>query len=134
MARSVEADTALIVYEEGGPESERVARLIAERLESGGRTVLLRASSATAIPDILSARLYLLGAETAEAASYGEIARVFKGINLAGRKAAFFGSSGAAVARLRAMCADTEVSAAHADLVGRRIEGAAVAAWLRGIA
>jgi hypothetical protein len=82
---------------------------------------------------MLAARLFAFGAETNDAPSYAEIARVLKGINLAGRKAVFFGASGAAVARLRSLCADTDVSAAHPDLVGKRLEGAAIAAWLRGL-
>jgi hypothetical protein len=125
---------ALVLYEDGCPEMERVARSIAERIEGSGRETMLRSASSATIPELLAAGLYLFGAETAEIPSYAEVARVLKGVNLAGRKAVFFGASGAAVARLRVMCADTEVSAAHADLVGRRIESAAIAAWLRGIA
>jgi len=134
VANGEKKDPALIVFEDGSPESERVALIIAESLQAQGRETRLRAATAAAIPDILSAGLFVLGAETAEAPSYGELARVLKGVNLAGRKAAFFGASGAVVARLRAICADTEAVSAHADLVGRHVEGAAIAAWLRGIA
>jgi flavorubredoxin len=131
---SEKAAMALVLYEDGHPEIERVARSIAERIEGGGREARVRAASSATIPDLLAAGLYVVGAETAEAPSFAEVARVLKGVNLAGRKAAFFGASGAVVARLRSLCADTEVAAAHADLVGRRIEGPAIAAWLRGIA
>jgi hypothetical protein len=124
---------ALVLYEDGQPEIERVARSVAERLGVSGREARVRSASSATIPDILAAGLYVFGAETTEAPSYAEVARVLKGVNLAGRKAAFFGGSGSAVARLRSLCADTEVVAAHADLVGRRIEGPAIAAWLRGI-
>jgi flavorubredoxin len=123
----------LVLFEDGRPEIERVARAIAERLESAGRAVAVREASASTIPEVLAAGLFVLGAESSESPSFGEIARVFKGINLAGRKAAFFGASGAAIARLKALCADTDVTVAHADLVGRHIEPSVIAAWLRGI-
>jgi len=125
---------ALVVFEDGFPEIERVARAIAERVGGGGRSPAARAAPGTTIPAPLAAGLSVFGAETTDAPSFGEIARALKGMNLAGRKAAFFGSSGAAVAALRAMCVDTEVAAAHADLVGRKLEGTALSAWLRGIA
>ena len=84
--------------------------------------------------DIRSTRVAPLStrAGSSGAPSFAELARVFKGINLAGRKVAFFGSSGAAVAWLRGICADTEVSVAHSDFIGRP-EPAALAAWLRGV-
>ena len=125
---------ALVVFEDGCPDIERAARAIAERLEGGGRAAKALAASSVSIPDILAAGLYAFGAETTDSPSYAEIARVMRGINLAGRKAVFFGSSGAAVARLRGLCADTEASAAHPDLVGKRLDGIAIAAWLRGLA
>lgn len=134
MIKSNGAAEALVVFEDGCPDIERAAMAIAERLEGGGFEAKALAASAVSIPDILAAKLFALGAETKEAPSYAEIARVLSGINLAGRKAIFFGSSGAAVARLRTLCADTEVSAAHSDLVGKRLESAAIAAWLRGVA
>lgn len=133
MAISGKKDPALVVFEDGSPETERVALIIAESIQAQGRETMLRAASAASIPDILAAGLYVLGAETTQAPSYGEFARVLRGVNLAGRKTAFFGASGAAVARLRAMCADTEATSAHADLVGRHVEGVAITAWLRGI-
>lgn len=115
------------------PENEKTARTIAERLEAAGREVAVKPSSEAIVPDLLAASLYVLGAEGPNAPSYGGLALALKGLNLAGRRAAFFGGSGAAVAWLRAVCEDTEVSAAHADLVGRRPEHTAVAAWLKGV-
>jgi hypothetical protein len=121
---------ALVLFEDGKDEIEKVARAIAERLEAQGREVLVQAASRVGISDILASSLYLLGAESARSQAYAELERVFKGINLAGRQVAFFGASGAAVAWLRGLCADTEASAAHSDLVGR---GEGVAAWLKGV-
>lgn len=122
----------LVVFEDGKPEIERQARGIAERLQEQGREVSVESASRVGITDLLAARLYFLGADTPSPAAYAEIARVFKGMNLAGRKAAFFGSSGAAVAWLRGICADTEASSALSDLVGRS-EQSALAAWLKAV-
>lgn len=123
---------ALVLFEDGASETEKQARAIAERLESLGGDVALGAASAVAIPEVLAAELYFLGAESAAPPSYAELGRLFKGMNLAGRKVAFFGSSGAAVAWLRGLCAEAELSSAHVDFIGRP-ESAPLAAWLKGV-
>jgi hypothetical protein len=122
----------LVLFEEGKPEIERVARAIGERLDEQGRGSAVKGASGVEISEILAADLYLLGADSSGPPSFAELARVFKGVNLAGRKVAFFGSSGAAVAWLRGLCADTEVAVAHSDLIGRP-EPAALAAWVKGV-
>ncbi|MDA8424739.1 MAG: hypothetical protein M0Z80_01260 [Treponema sp.] len=124
----------LVLYEDGRPDCERLGLAIAERLDAERYEVLACGASVLSVSELLASKVYIFGAETPGAPSYGELARILKGINLAGRRAAFFGATGAAVAWLRAICADSEVLAAHADLVGRRPESAALAAWLRGIA
>jgi predicted aconitase with swiveling domain len=124
----------LVVYEDGKADSERVAVAIAERLAPERHEVLVKAASAVELPEILSSALYFFGADSPEAEGYAELARAFKGMNLAGRRAAFFGGSGSAVAWLRGICADTDVAAAHADLVLRKPDPVAVAAWIKGIA
>lgn len=129
---AVHPGKALILFEDGKPEIEREARVIADRLEEQGRGAVVKCASCVEMSEVLASRLYLLGAGSTGAPSFAELARVFKGINLAGRKVAFFGSSGAAVAWLRGICADTEVSVAHSDFIGRP-EPAALAAWLRGV-
>jgi flavorubredoxin len=123
---------ALILFEDGKPEIERAARAIAERLEGQGRGAKVKCASSVEISEILASGLFLFGADSSAPPSYAELARVFKGVNLAGRKVAFFGSSGAAVAGLRALCADTEVTVAHSDFVGRP-EPAALATWLKSV-
>jgi len=120
----------LVLFEDGAPEVERAARTIADRLEDQGRRVKVSGASIVEVSDLLAAELYILGADVPLAPAYAELARVFKGVNLAGRRAAFFGSSGAAVAWLRGLCADAELAASHADLAGR-LDQAALAAWLK---
>lgn len=123
----------LILFEDGKSDIEKLAREIAERLDPERYEVALRAASEVGVSEVLASSLYFLGSEGPDSPAFREVARIFKGINLAGRRAAFFGASGSAVAWLRLICADTELSAAHADLVGRRLDHAAVAAWMRGI-
>ena len=123
---------ALILFEDGKGDIEREARAIAERLEEQGRSSIIKGASGVEISEILAADLFILGAGSSSAPCYAELARVFKGVNLAGRKVAFFGTSGAAVAWLRSICADTEVSVAHSDFIGRP-EPAALSAWLKGV-
>ena len=122
----------LVLFEDGKPEIEKQARAIAERLEELGRSVTVKVSSSIEISEVLAADLFLFGIGDSGTPSYAELGRLFKGMNLAGRKAAFFGSSGAAVAWLRGLCADTELSAAHVDFIGRP-EPAPLAAWLKGV-
>jgi hypothetical protein len=122
----------LVLFEDEKPEIEKQARAIAERLVELSRPVIVKSASTVGISEILAAELYFLGADCPGAPSYGELGRVFKGANLAGRKAAFFGSSGAAVAWLRGLCVDSELSAAHADFTGRP-EPAPLAAWLKNV-
>ncbi len=124
----------LVLYEDDRPDCERLGLAIAERLDSERYEVVACGAAAMNVSDLLASKLYILGAEAPESPSFTKLARMLKGINLAGRRAAFFGATGAAVAWLRAICADSEVQAAHADLVGRRPESAALTAWLRGIA
>jgi len=122
----------LVLFEDGKPEIEREAKAIADRLEEQGRMASVKSASSIAISDILSADLYLFGADAVGSAAFGELARLLKGINLASRKVAFFGSSGAAVAWLRGLCTDTELTVAHSDFIGRP-EPAALSAWLKGV-
>ncbi|MDP3178319.1 MAG: hypothetical protein Q8M76_10480 [Spirochaetaceae bacterium] len=124
----------LILVEDGKTDIEKTAGDISERIDPERFEVLSRKASEVVISDVLAAGLFLLGADAPNAPSFAELARVMKGINLAGRRAAFFGSSGAAVAWLRGLCADTDLSAAHADLVGKRTDRTALAAWIRTIA
>jgi hypothetical protein len=124
----------LIVYEDGRPELERTAKSIAERLDSGRHEARIRAASAVTIPEILASGLFIFGADTPASPSYAEIARVVAGMNLAGRKAAYYGSTGAAVAWLKGIVADADLQAAGSDLVAQRPDPQALSAWLRNIA
>ena len=121
----------LVVWQDGHPELERMARTLGEKLEGMGIDPVVRMASEVSIPDMLAASSYLFGADEAGNLSYGEVARLLRGINLAGRPAAFFGANGAAIAWLRDMTKDSELVAASIDLVGPKPESSAIASVLR---
>jgi hypothetical protein len=123
----------LIVYEDGKPDLEKSAKLIASGLPVESYEVRVRAASTVSIPDILASKFYFFGAEASRSPSYAEVARVFSGINLAGRSAAYFGPSREAVASLRKMAADTDLGSAGKDLVEAKPEPETVSAWLRDL-
>jgi hypothetical protein len=123
----------LILVEDGKFDIDKIAREVSERIDSERFDICSRKASEVEIADVLAAGLFVLGADAPNAPSFAELSRVMKGINLAGRRAAFFGSSGAAVAWLRGLCADSDVSAAHADLVCKRPDRTALAAWIKAI-
>jgi hypothetical protein len=124
----------LVVWQDGRPELERMARNLGERLEKMGSESVIKMASMVSIPEVLAASSYLFGADEAGNASYGEIARLLRGINLAGRPVAFFGANGAAIAWLREMTRDTELVATSIDLVGPKPEQSAIASVLRAFA
>ncbi|HUX37309.1 MAG TPA: hypothetical protein VMV44_05345 [Rectinemataceae bacterium] len=127
-------EKTLIVWQDGHPELERMAAYLGEKLAGTQRDVIVRMASAVTIPEVLAASSYLFGADAAGSDSYDEIARLMRGINLAGRAAAFFGTNGAAVAWLREMTKDAELITTTADLVGTRPDQNSVAAILRAFA
>ena len=123
----------LIVFEDGKPELERIARSAAERLDPETHEVRLRAASSVTIPEMLAAEIYLLGTDAPNSDAYEEMARFLAGVNLAGRRAAFFGSSGAAVAWLRGICSDSEVAFFGTDFVQPKPDQSSIAAWIRAL-
>jgi hypothetical protein len=125
---------ALIVFQDGRADLERTAVDVRERLGSGDREAILRPASKVTIPELLAASLYVFGTDEVGSGSYTEVARVLGGINLAGRRVAYFGASGAAVAWLKGVTAESELVQVGADLLGAKPEPAAIAAWVRSLA
>ena len=126
-------DKTLIVFQDGRADLERTAKSLSDRLESDKCEAIVKAASQVTIPEILAAKSLVFGADEAGSASYAEIARVLAGINLAGRRVAFFGTNGAAVAWLKNMAADSELGPIGTDLVGSKPDPASIAAWVRSI-
>ncbi len=94
---------------------------------------IVKSASQISIPELLAAKFFIFGADEAGTSSFAEIVRVLGGINLAGRRIAFFGTNGAAVAWLKNMAADSELGSVGTDLVGIKPDPAAIAAWVRSI-
>ncbi len=123
----------LVVFEDGKAELERVAGLIATSLNADKHEVRVRAASSVTVSELLASGFYIFGSTAASAPSYAEISRVLKGINLAGRKAAYFGPSDKALEAFKGMAADTELRAAGPDLAHPRPEVETVVAWLASL-
>jgi hypothetical protein len=85
--------TVLVAYEDGKIQLETAAKSIGDSLRKLGHDITVRKASEVLIPEILAASMYFLGAGDNKPAGYDEIERVFKGISLHGRRAAFFVSS-----------------------------------------
>ncbi len=119
----------LIVYEDTAEDLAQAARDMAKQAEAAGIPVRMRTASSVTVSEVLASRLFVLGARTPDSPSYAELRRLFRGINLAGRRAAFFRSPGSrGVEGLKASLKDTDVSLSGQDLdIGSG--SAAAAAW-----
>jgi hypothetical protein len=80
----------LILYEDGSHDLECVAKSICSSLKERGNVIVLKKASEVLIPDLLAASAFFLGVSSASPVGFGEIERVFRGINLSGRPAGFF--------------------------------------------
>lgn len=113
----------LVVYEDGQADLERTAKAIKAGV-SKHASVKLRLASEVAIPEILAADAYAFGVDGANTGPWAELTRAMSGMNLAGRRAAFF-TLGGASPNLRAAMSDAELSIMALDLV----PGADPVAW-----
>lgn len=104
----------LVVYEDGHDGLEAVAREIKAAL---GRkaAVKLRAASEVSVPELLASSSYAFGVANPGAHAWTEIKRVLAGINLAGRRAAFFVPTRGSAERLKAAFAPAELSLDDTD-------------------
>jgi hypothetical protein len=79
----------LLVCEDGQPSLDAAAGTIQSAIK-GSHEVKLRLASEVSIQEVLAADCYLFGVGKADSQAWTELRRLFKGINLAGRQAAFF--------------------------------------------
>ncbi len=121
----------LIVYEDAAEDLAQAARDMERLAQSAGAAVRLRAASAVTVSEVLASRLYVFGARTPDAPSYAELRRLFRGINLAGRRAAFFRSPDSdGIQGLKNSLKDTDISL-HGQDLDVASGSAAVAAWFK---
>jgi hypothetical protein len=136
--------TVLVAYEDGKTLLETAAKSIGDSLRKLGHDITVRKASDVLIPEILAASVYFLGAADKAPAGYEEIERVFKGISLQGRKAAFFVSSADGPAKyLKSIIEPTGLSVkgdpylVPADVSGKKrpakANGVSVGSWAAAV-
>ncbi|MFH2114041.1 MAG: hypothetical protein ABIJ86_06005 [Spirochaetota bacterium] len=118
----------LLVCEDGRPALDATAGTIQSAI-NGSHEVKLRLASEVSIQEILAADCYLFGVGMAGSAAWKELRRLFRGINLAGRQAAFFTGDIRESAKLREAFQDAGLSVSHQDLLVE--ECVDVPAWVR---
>jgi hypothetical protein len=97
----------LIVMDDSPALAEAVSAMLAG-MKGGIRTVVKKASDLTPV-DILPADAFFFGCESAGPASFAELERVLKGINLAGRPCGLFTlASNEAIEYLRTIVRDAD--------------------------
>jgi hypothetical protein len=119
----------LLVCEDGQSTLDTAAGTIQSAI-NGSHEVKLRSASKVSIQEVLAADSYLFGVGKADSAAWTELRRLFKGINLAGRKAAFFAGDIRESATLREAFKDAGLYVNGPDLLVKK--GVDVAAWVRG--
>ena len=125
--------TKILLVCEDGQASLDVAAGTIQSAIYGTHEVKLRLASAVSIQEVLAADCYIFAVVKADSPVWKELRRLFKGINLAGRRAAFFTEEAAEAALLRLAFKDASLSVSDPDLVVQK--NAAVAAWvLRALA
>jgi len=80
----------LIVYEDNVADLAQAAKAMIQIAKASGVSAQLSSASSVTIAQTLAANLLVFGAKSPESTAYSELRRLFMGINLAGRKAAFF--------------------------------------------
>ncbi len=121
----------VVLQQSGRPNLEGTIKALREKLENPERELVVLSARDVPPQEIQAASAFILAAEDIDADSFAEAARIFKGINLSGRRVGYFGYSGAVVAWLKDLTADAELSRAVPDLVGPAPDSAALGAFAR---
>ena len=119
----------LLVFEDGKPALDSTAGRIQAALNKS-REVKLRQASKVSIQEVLAADCYIFGVYKAESVAWKELQRLFKGINLAGRQAAFFTDDIRESGLLREAFKDADMIVSSPDLLIQ--DGVDVSAWAHG--
>lgn len=105
----------LLVFEDERDTLEAVAKQVKKAL---GATAIVKARSASevAVAEILAADVYIFGVDNPDARVWAEIKRLLHGMNLAGRRAAFYSSAQGTTKGLKAAFASSELKVVEPDL------------------
>ncbi len=110
--------TVLIVID-GSEKIRRIATSLAERFK--GKKVVLMEGADFAATDLLPAETILIGCEHPRPATFTELERVLKGINLAGRPCGLFSlASNEAIGYLRDIVRDSDLHIAAEPYLAER--------------
>ena len=120
----------LLVCEDGNATLETAAGMIQSAITKK-HEVKLRPASAVSIQEVLAADCFLFAVDEADSEVWKELRRLFKGINLAGRRAAFLSSKPGKAEKLRDAFKDASLAAGYPDFLVRKNED--VAAWVRKV-
>ncbi|MEI6388914.1 MAG: hypothetical protein WCQ50_20050 [Spirochaetota bacterium] len=121
----------VVLQQSGRPSLEGTVKALREKLETSEREVVVFSARDVPPQEIQAGSAFILAAEDIDADSFAEAARVFKGVNLSGRRVGYLGYSGAVVAWLKDLSADAELSRAVPDLIGSTPDSAALSAFVR---
>jgi hypothetical protein len=119
----------LLVCEDGQPSLDTAAGTIQSAINDT-HEVKLRLASTVSIQEVLAADCYIFGVGKADSAAWIELRRLFKGISLSGRQAAFFAGDIRESAILRDAFKDADLSVSDPDLLVKK--DADASAWVRG--
>lgn len=105
----------LLVFEDERDTLDAVAKQVKKTF---GATAIVKARSASevAVAEILAADVYIFGVDNADARVWAEVKRLLHGMNLAGRRAAFYSSAKGATKGLKAAFAPSELKVVEPDL------------------
>lgn len=106
----------LVIFEDGNETLEGTAKRLKTAVGAKAN-VKIRAATGVVIAEVLAADAYAFGVHDADAPHWAEFRRLFRGMNLAGRKAAFFGTTDG-MASLSKAFADAELSVVDASHEG----------------
>jgi hypothetical protein len=120
----------LLVCEDAQPTLDAAAGTIQNAINPS-HEIKRRLASEVSIQEVLAADCYLFGVTKADSHAWKELRRVFQGINLAGRRAAYFTGDRSEAALLRKAFRDAELDAYEQDLY---LNGAYdCSAWVRAV-
>ncbi|MDX9899445.1 MAG: hypothetical protein RBT62_11015 [Spirochaetia bacterium] len=118
-----EKTKVLVVYEDGRDTLEAMAKRMKISLVDKA-SIKARCASEVAVAEILAADAYVFGVSDAGATSWSEMKRLLAGMNLAGRKAAFFTDKAGAAEGLRTAFVPAELTVSLKDLIGDKADHA----------
>jgi hypothetical protein len=119
--------TALVVFD--GAEAGRIAKAVSAALK--GYQTIIRPAESFAGTDLLPARIFFLGCESPNPASFASLDEMLRHINLSGRNCGVFSTDNKALKYLSRLVKDSGAALGEPLLAG---DGTAnIKKWVQGI-